>query len=91
MASEIRETIVIARRRMARVRPVRSALGHVEVPGDFAAELDAHTGDGRIRMQDVTLSNVTGNIGRNTVRGRLGAGGGVRVRTGDGSITLRRS
>lgn len=64
----------------------------LEVPDDFGAELDAHTGDGRINMQDVTLSNVTGNVDRNTVRGRVGAGGrGVRVRTGDGSITLRRS
>jgi hypothetical protein len=64
----------------------------LDVPDGFGAEIDAHTGDGRIRMQDVTLSNVTGNMGRNSVRGRLGAGGrGVRVRTGDGSITLRRS
>jgi DUF4097 and DUF4098 domain-containing protein YvlB len=64
----------------------------LEVPGDFGAELDAHTGDGGIRMHDVTLSNVTGTIGKNTVRGRLGNGGhAVKVRTGDGSITLRRS
>jgi DUF4097 and DUF4098 domain-containing protein YvlB len=64
----------------------------LEVADDFGAELDAHTGDGRISMRDVTLSNVTGNIGKNSVRGRLGNGGrSVRVRTGDGSITLRRS
>jgi DUF4097 and DUF4098 domain-containing protein YvlB len=64
----------------------------LEIPEGFGAEIDAHTGDGHIRMQDVTISNVTGNMGKNTVRGRLGAGGkGVRVRTGDGSITLRRS
>ena len=64
----------------------------LEVPEGFGAELDAHTGDGGIRMRDVTVSNVTGNIGKNTVRGRLGAGGhAVRVRTGDGSITLKRS
>jgi len=61
------------------------------VPDGFDAELDAHTGDGGIHMRDVTLSNVTGKISRNTVRGRLGDGGhAVRVRTGDGSITLRR-
>jgi hypothetical protein len=42
-------------------------------------------------MREVTLSNVTGKIGRNTVRGRLGDGGhALRVRTGDGSITLKR-
>jgi Putative adhesin len=62
------------------------------VPDGFAAELDAHTGDGGIRMEDITLSNVTGKIGRSTLRGRLGAGGpNVRLRTGDGSITLKRS
>jgi DUF4097 and DUF4098 domain-containing protein YvlB len=64
----------------------------LEVPDGFGAELDAHTGDGGIHMQDVTLSNVTGNVGKNSLRGRLGAGGrAVRVRTGDGSITLKRS
>jgi DUF4097 and DUF4098 domain-containing protein YvlB len=64
----------------------------LEVPEDFGAELDAHTGDGGIHMRDVTLSNVTGNIGKNSLRGRLGEGGrAVRVRTGDGSITLKRS
>ena len=64
----------------------------LEVPDGFGAELDAHTGDGGIHMQDVTLSNVTGNIGKNSLRGRLGAGGrAVRVRTGDGSITFKRS
>lgn len=64
----------------------------LEVPDGFGAELDAHTGDGRIRTDDVTLSNVTGTMGKNSVRGRLGAGGpAVRLRTGDGSITLRKS
>jgi DUF4097 and DUF4098 domain-containing protein YvlB len=64
----------------------------LEVPDGFDAELDAHTGDGGIHVRDVTISNVTGNIGRNSVRGRLGDGGrAVRVRTGDGSITLRKS
>ena len=62
------------------------------VPEDFGAELDAHTGDGSIRMHDITLSNVTGEIGKRNVRGRLGSGGpSLRVRTGDGSITLKRS
>jgi len=64
----------------------------LELPEDFGAELDAHTGDGSIRMHDLTLSNVTGTIGKSTVRGRLGNGGhAVKVRTGDGSITLRKS
>ena len=64
----------------------------LKLPDDFGAELDAHTGDGSIRMQDVTLSNVTGEVGKRTARGRLGAGGpSVRLRTGDGSITLKKS
>jgi DUF4097 and DUF4098 domain-containing protein YvlB len=64
----------------------------LELPEGFGAELDAHTGDGGIRMEDVTLSNVTGKIGRNSLRGRLGPGGrSVRVRTGDGAITVRRT
>jgi DUF4097 and DUF4098 domain-containing protein YvlB len=63
----------------------------VELPDGFSAELDAHTGDGGVRLQDVTLSNVSGQIGRNNVRGTLGGGGRtLRLRTGDGSITLRR-
>jgi hypothetical protein len=64
----------------------------LEVPDGFSAEVDAHTGDGGIHMRDLTLSNVTGNIGKNSLRGRLGDGGrALRVRTGDGSITLKRS
>jgi len=43
-------------------------------------------------MRDITVSNVSGEMRKHTVRGRLGAGGkAVRVRTGDGSITLKRS
>jgi len=64
----------------------------LEVPDGFDADVDAHTGDGGIHMRDLTLSNVTGNIGKNSLRGRLGNGGrAVRVRTGDGSITFKRS
>jgi DUF4097 and DUF4098 domain-containing protein YvlB len=64
----------------------------LEVPDGFDAEVDAHTGDGGIHMRDVTLSNVTGNIGKNSLRGRLGEGGkALRVRTGDGSITFKRA
>jgi len=64
----------------------------LELPDKFDADLDAHTGDGRIRLNDVTVSNVQGEIRRNTVRGQLGSGGGaLKIRTGDGSITLRRA
>jgi len=62
------------------------------LPRDFRAQLDAHTGDGRISSDlDVTFT-VTGTIERNTLRGSLGDGGNVlRVRTGDGTIRLRMS
>jgi DUF4097 and DUF4098 domain-containing protein YvlB len=64
----------------------------LSIPEDFGAELDAHTGDGGISTQNITLSNVTGRVGRNSLKGRLGEGGRtLRIRTGDGSITLKRS
>jgi DUF4097 and DUF4098 domain-containing protein YvlB len=62
------------------------------LPDGFGGELDARSGDGNVHMNDVTLSNVTGEIGRRSVTGTLGSGGAkVRIRTGDGSITLKRS
>lgn len=62
----------------------------LDLPEAFGAELDAHTGDGRIQLREITVSNLSGEIGKDSVRGRLGSGGHVlRVRTGDGSITLR--
>lgn len=63
----------------------------IEVPDNFGAELDAHTGDGRVHLDGVTLSNVSGELAPNRANGRLGAGGHtMRVRTGDGSILLKR-
>jgi Putative adhesin len=63
----------------------------LEIPETFGAELDARTGDGGVRLEGITLSNVSGDLGRNRAAGRLGAGGrALRVRTGDGSIHLRR-
>ena len=64
----------------------------LELPDGFGGELDAHTGDGHVNLENLVLSNVTGRISKNDLRGRLGAGGkSVHVRTGDGSITLRKS
>jgi DUF4097 and DUF4098 domain-containing protein YvlB len=61
------------------------------LPEDFSAEIDAHTGDGRVHVTDMDLTT-NASIEKRSVRGRLGAGGNtVRVRSGDGSITLKRS
>jgi DUF4097 and DUF4098 domain-containing protein YvlB len=64
----------------------------IDLPPDFAAELDARTGDGTI-TNDLSMSSVEGGREeRRAVRGRLGSGGRVlRIRTGDGSIRLRSS
>ena len=62
----------------------------LQIPEGFNADLDANTGNGHVRLDGVSVAT-TGNITRNSVRGRLGSGGrSLRVRTGDGSITLRR-
>jgi hypothetical protein len=66
------------------------------LPSDFAAELDAHTGDGSIRS-DLTVDSGAERDGehdreRHTLKGKLGSGGRLlRVRTGDGSIRLKTS
>jgi DUF4097 and DUF4098 domain-containing protein YvlB len=66
------------------------------LPSGFSADLDAHTGDGRIRNDlDVTNTRGSGDRGsdegeKRTLRGRLGEGGKrLKVQTGDGSITLK--
>jgi len=71
----------------------------LEVPDNFSGELDAHTGDGSVHVDGVAVTASDSrdegdrhSRRRNTVRGRMGAGGkSIRIRTGDGSITLRRS
>ena len=65
----------------------------VYLPEAFAAELDAHTGDGRVTSDLDVATIVTGRVDRvdrRTLKGRVGDGGRVfRVRTGDGSIRFR--
>lgn len=63
------------------------------LPSDFAAELDAHTGDGAIRNElPVTGAGGDGDRARRTLKGRIGEGGRtLRIRTGDGSVRLKRS
>ena len=59
------------------------------LPQEFAAEVDAHTGDGTIR-NDLKMDNHAGESNHRTLRGTLGGGGRtLRIRTSDGSIRLK--
>ena len=62
----------------------------LEVPADFAADVDLHTSDGHIDLDmPVTTS---GKIRQNEIQGKLNGGGNLlMIRTGDGSIHLRRA
>ena len=63
----------------------------VEVPDGFSAELDATTGDGRVEVEDLAFERTSGESSRRIARGRLGNGGPrITIRSGDGSITVRR-
>ncbi len=61
----------------------------LEVPGGLAADVDLHTSDGHI---DLDLPVTTeGKVRQNEVRGKLNGGGSLlTIRTGDGSIHLRK-
>ena len=62
----------------------------LEVPENFAADVDLHTGDGHIDL-DVPVTT-QGKIREHEVRGKLNGGGNLLViHTGDGSIRLRKS
>jgi len=62
----------------------------VYLPSDFAADVDAHTGDGSIRSELQISSDAESS--RRSLKGRLGAGGKtLKVRTGDGSIRFKTS
>jgi DUF4097 and DUF4098 domain-containing protein YvlB len=71
---------------------IRTADGSVsiDVPETLGASLDARTSDGRVRVDGLS---VTGSVetDRDTLRGTLGAGGQtMTIRSGSGTITLRR-
>ena len=62
----------------------------LEVPENFAADVDLHTGDGHIDL-DLPVST-QGKIRENDVHGKLNGGGNLlTIHTGDGSIHLRKS
>jgi len=61
----------------------------LEIPGNMAADADLHTGDGHIDL-DMPITT-QGQIRENEVRGKLNGGGNLMtIRTGDGSIHLRK-
>jgi len=61
----------------------------LEVPGELAADVDLHTSDGHIDL-DMPITT-EGKIRQNEVRGKLNGGGSLlTIRTGDGSIHLRK-
>lgn len=78
--------------RVDRTWEVRTSDGSVdlELPGDLAADLDLHTGDGNITI-NVPVT-VEGKVDRQDVRGKINGGGNrLIVHTGDGSIRLDKS
>ena len=61
----------------------------LEVPSDFAADVDLHTSDGHIDLE-MPVTTV-GNIREHEIHGKLNGGGNpLTIRTGDGSIHLRK-
>ena len=61
----------------------------LEVPGDLAADVDLHTSDGHIDL-DMPVQ-AEGRVRQNEIRGKMNGGGSLlTIRTGDGSIHLRK-
>ena len=59
----------------------------LDVPGDFAADVDLHTSDGHIDL-DMPVTT-EGSMREHTIHGKLNGGGGLlTIHTGDGSIHL---
>ncbi len=61
----------------------------LEVPGELAADVDLHTNDGHIDL-DMPVTTA-GKMREGEIRGKLNGGGSpLTIRTGDGSIHLRK-
>ena len=61
----------------------------LEVPAELAADVDLHTSDGHIDLDMPVMTE--GKIRENEVHGKLNGGGSLlTIRTGDGSIHLRK-
>lgn len=63
----------------------------IELPPGFAAEVDAHTGDGGISVDGLTIAGAQlDKEHRDDLKGSLGTGGrALKLRTGDGPIRLK--
>ena len=62
----------------------------LEIPGDLSANVDLHTGDGHIDLEMPVTTE--GKMRENEIRGKLNGGGSLlTIKTGDGSIHLRKS
>jgi DUF4097 and DUF4098 domain-containing protein YvlB len=62
----------------------------LELPGNFAADVDLHTSDGHIEA-DIPVA-VEGRLGEKNIHGKINGGGNLlTVHTGDGSIRLQKS
>jgi DUF4097 and DUF4098 domain-containing protein YvlB len=62
----------------------------LEIPGTLAADVDLHTSDGHIDL-DIPVTT-EGKLRENNVHGKINGGGNLMtIRTGDGSIHLRKS
>jgi DUF4097 and DUF4098 domain-containing protein YvlB len=69
---------------------IRSGDGSVtlRLPDGLNADLDAHTGDGHITLENFSITT-TGEISGSTIHGKIGSGGPpLVVHTGDGSIHI---
>ena len=62
----------------------------LELPANFAADVDLHTGDGHITA-DIPVS-VDGRLSEKNIHGKINGGGNlITVHTGDGLIRLQKS
>jgi len=71
---------------------IRTGDGSVtlELPSNFAADVDLHTSDGHINL-DLPVT-VEGRLGERNIHGKINGGGNLlTVHTGDGSIRIERS
>jgi DUF4097 and DUF4098 domain-containing protein YvlB len=71
---------------------IRTGDGSVslQLPADFAADVDLHTSDGHISV-DIPVT-VEGRVGEKNIHGKINGGGNLlTVHTGDGSIEIEKT